>query len=68
MNWFAKDKWFDIENTIKQNCNLLIALHYLKLVDSYLHQINFISYYDCIYACDDFFLHLNFLHYDKIGA
>ncbi len=69
MNWFAKDKWIEIEHTMKQHCNLLTTLHYLNLVDRYLHQINFISYYDYIYACDDFFfLHLSFLHYEKIGA
>ncbi len=58
----------DIEHTMKQHCNLLTTLHYLKLVDRYLHQINSISYYDYIYVRDDFFLHLNVLHYDKIGA
>jgi hypothetical protein len=53
---------------MKQHCNLLIAFHYLKLVDRYLHQINFTSYYDYIYACDDYLFAFEFLHYDKIGA
>jgi len=60
MNWFVEDKLPLIEASMKQRCSLSTMLqYYLKLAHMFLYQINFISCYDYICACQ---MQFHFFH------